>query len=394
MKIQSFKQLEVWKKGLDIVDLVYEATGAFPSSERYALAYHLQRTSTSIPSNIAEGFARQHTKEYIQFCYIALGSCAELETQLTIAKRRGFLSAERFSMLEEHLDHEGRMLNNLIKSLKASPTSASALYPDATGEIPPIIHEQAITYSDLRVTNPDPQTTIHKQRSTIHDMSFTLIEVLVAITLTAILVIAATGIWIGCTRGWSFAREHQRVTGHDDLVTGRVRELFERAMLEKSSRDLFEWKCENNFDGQFPADRISFTTQWPMELERGRTLLVPVRGSLGIQAAPAGGKKLTWSFAPFSIDPRNADEAETIVLSPEIRSFNLRYWWKDAGRWVEDWREEKKWPQAVEVELTFADSKNAPREHKFVITLPPPAEPVSTEKPAATPAPSEPGEPS
>ena len=223
-------------------------------------------------------------------------------------------------------------------------------------------------------------------------IAFTLVEVLVAITLTAIIVIAATGVWISCTRGWSFAREHQRVAGRDDLVTGRVRELFERSMLEKSSRDLFEWKCENNFDGRFPADQILFTTQWPMELERGHTLLVPVRGSLGTQSAPGGGRRLTWSFAPFSVDPRNADEAETIVFSPEIRSFNLRYWWKDAGRWVDDWREEKKWPQAVEVELIFADSRNPPRARKFVVTLPPPVEPAALENPAAPPASPGPGE--
>lgn len=76
----------------------------------------MQRAAVSIPSNIAEGFVRQHTKEYKQFCYVALGSCAELETQLIIAKKRNYISENDYSKLEEHLNHESRMY--LIKSLK------------------------------------------------------------------------------------------------------------------------------------------------------------------------------------------------------------------------------------------------------------------------------------
>ena len=78
----------------------------------------MQKTAISIPSNIAEGHARQHTREYQQFCHIALGSCAELETQLTIAQRRSYVSNYDFDKLEEDLDHESRMLQNLIKGLK------------------------------------------------------------------------------------------------------------------------------------------------------------------------------------------------------------------------------------------------------------------------------------
>ena len=118
MKIKSYKELDVWKKGIEIVDVVYKMTGTFPKEERYGLANQMQRAAVSIASNIAEGFARQHTKEYQQFCYIALGSCAELETQLIIAQRRNYVSSEAFSELEDYLDHESRMLMNLIKSLR------------------------------------------------------------------------------------------------------------------------------------------------------------------------------------------------------------------------------------------------------------------------------------
>lgn len=78
----------------------------------------MQRTAISIPSNVAEGFARQHTKEYKQFCYVALGSCAELETQLIIAGRHNYICKDYYSRLSEFIDHESRMLMNLIKALK------------------------------------------------------------------------------------------------------------------------------------------------------------------------------------------------------------------------------------------------------------------------------------
>ena len=118
MPIKSYKELDVWKKGVEIIDLVYEITSKFPSDERFGLAAHMQRTAISIPSNVAEGFARRHRKEYQHFCSIALGSCAELETQVVVAKRRNYISGEIFGNLEESLDHESRMLMNLIKSLR------------------------------------------------------------------------------------------------------------------------------------------------------------------------------------------------------------------------------------------------------------------------------------
>lgn len=117
MKLKSYKELDVWKKGIEIVDLVYELTNKFPKTEQYGLVSQMQRAAVSIPSNVSEGFARQHTKEYQQFCYIALGSCAELETQSIIAQRRKYISDEDLSQLEEFLDHESRMLMNFIKRL-------------------------------------------------------------------------------------------------------------------------------------------------------------------------------------------------------------------------------------------------------------------------------------
>jgi four helix bundle protein len=116
--IKSYKDLEVWKKGIEIVDAVYRITKKFPSEERFGLIAHMQKTAVSIPSNIAEGYARQHRKEYLQFCSIALGSCSELETQSIIASRQNYIPKADLLFLEQSLDHESRMLMSLIKKLR------------------------------------------------------------------------------------------------------------------------------------------------------------------------------------------------------------------------------------------------------------------------------------
>lgn len=117
MKVKGYKELNVWKKGVEIVDRVYEITERFPQKELYGLTSQMQRSAISIPSNIAEGFARGHTAEYRQFLRMALGSCAELETQSIIAYRRSYTPQEEIFSLQEDLDHESRMIMNLIKSL-------------------------------------------------------------------------------------------------------------------------------------------------------------------------------------------------------------------------------------------------------------------------------------
>lgn len=117
MKITSYKDLDVWKKGIEIVDFVYEITAKFPTIERFGLASHMQRTSVFIPSNIAEGFLRQHAKEYRQFLYISRGSCGELNTQAVVSRRRNYVNENDFNKLEDMLDHESRMLMNLIKTI-------------------------------------------------------------------------------------------------------------------------------------------------------------------------------------------------------------------------------------------------------------------------------------
>lgn len=73
--MRNYKELNVWKSGIDIVNRIYDLTDQFPENERYGLIVQMPRSSISIPSNIAEGFMRFYTKEYIRFLYISLGSC-------------------------------------------------------------------------------------------------------------------------------------------------------------------------------------------------------------------------------------------------------------------------------------------------------------------------------
>jgi four helix bundle protein len=118
MKVKSYKELDVWKKGIELVDRIYEITADFPQSQLYGLTSQMQRAAISIPSNIAEGFARSHTAEYKQFLRVALSSCAELDTQLVIARRRNYVTEAEYLELQKNLDHESRMIMNLIKSLR------------------------------------------------------------------------------------------------------------------------------------------------------------------------------------------------------------------------------------------------------------------------------------
>lgn len=116
MGAHTFKDLRVWQKAFDLVILVYKATEAFPKTELYGITQQLRRASVSMPSNIAEGFRRYHNKEYRQFLYIALGSAAELETQIRLAERLGY-TKEPIDQILKTIDEVCGMTTNLIKRL-------------------------------------------------------------------------------------------------------------------------------------------------------------------------------------------------------------------------------------------------------------------------------------
>lgn len=116
-KIETYRDLNIWNLEIDLVKETYRLTETFPKHELYGITSQMRRSTISIPSNIAEGFKRHHNKEYRQFLYVTLGSCAELETQVTIAKELKYTSPDKEAALLEKLDHIGRMITNLLKKL-------------------------------------------------------------------------------------------------------------------------------------------------------------------------------------------------------------------------------------------------------------------------------------
>jgi four helix bundle protein len=115
--VRSYRDLIVWQKAMELVKCIYDLVGRFPSHERYGLADQMRRSAVSIPSNIAEGQARQHTAEFRHFLYVALGSLAELETQSLIAHNVSYLTAEQVRDIEERISETRKMLHGLIKQL-------------------------------------------------------------------------------------------------------------------------------------------------------------------------------------------------------------------------------------------------------------------------------------
>lgn len=116
--LSSYKELVVWNRSIQLVKEIYLLTEHFPKDELYALTSQMKRSAISIPSNIAEGYGRKTTKEYIQFCTIAYGSGLELETQLIIAKDLEFANQKMFQKSEDFLVEVLKMLNVLILKLK------------------------------------------------------------------------------------------------------------------------------------------------------------------------------------------------------------------------------------------------------------------------------------
>jgi len=109
----THKDLDVWKEAMKLSKQIYLATGTFPKEETYGLVSQIRRSAVSIPSNIAEGAARNSHKEFIQFLYVSLGSLAELETQLLLSKEIGIIE---YSQFESEIEKIRKMLRELGKN--------------------------------------------------------------------------------------------------------------------------------------------------------------------------------------------------------------------------------------------------------------------------------------
>ena len=118
-EIKSHRDLIVWQKSIALVKEIYALTRKFPKSETFALSNQMQRAVVSIPSNIAEGHTRQHTGEFRQFLYTALGSAAELDTQIVISNELGYVNKEETCRIEEQLDEIRKMTYVLISRLRS-----------------------------------------------------------------------------------------------------------------------------------------------------------------------------------------------------------------------------------------------------------------------------------
>lgn len=118
MGIESYENLIVWQKSMDLAILIYTLTKDFPKDEIYGLTSQMKRASVSIPSNIAEGSRRSSKKDFRHFLLNAYGSGAELETQIKLSKALNFGGKEKYQKIENLLSEVMRMLNKLTSELK------------------------------------------------------------------------------------------------------------------------------------------------------------------------------------------------------------------------------------------------------------------------------------
>lgn len=115
---RDYRDLEVWQNAMQVVELVYRLTQSFPASEQYGLTSQMRRAAISIPANIAEGWGRRYTAEFIQFLRKANGSRTELETHLILSSRVNLCTEQEVQPLLTMLHNLGRQLSNLERSLR------------------------------------------------------------------------------------------------------------------------------------------------------------------------------------------------------------------------------------------------------------------------------------
>jgi len=116
--LKNYKELKVWQKSYQLCLEVYRTTKGFPREERYGLTSQIRRAAVSVPSNIAEGYGRKTTPEYIRSLYLAYGSNCELETQILLSGDLDYMKAQEREKLQKDIGEVERMLKALIKSLE------------------------------------------------------------------------------------------------------------------------------------------------------------------------------------------------------------------------------------------------------------------------------------
>ena len=124
MKIRSFRQLDAWNAAIELTSRAYDVAGVLPAIERFELASQIRRAAVSVPSNVAEGHASGLRNRYRHHVRIALGSLAEIETQMEVARRRGYVDDAGTRKLEEQIARTGQLLHGILRSLRRQALAA------------------------------------------------------------------------------------------------------------------------------------------------------------------------------------------------------------------------------------------------------------------------------
>ena len=127
--LRNYRELKVWQKSYQLCLEIYKITHGFPKEETYGLTSQLRRAAVSVPSNIAEGYGRKTTPEYIRFLYIAYGSNCELETQVMLSGDLGYVETVKLKKIQDEIGEVERMLMALIKSLENKHSIPDSLNP-------------------------------------------------------------------------------------------------------------------------------------------------------------------------------------------------------------------------------------------------------------------------
>ncbi len=117
--MKTYRDLVVWQKAMDLVTGVYRVAAQFPKDELYGLSSQIRRSAVSVPSNIAEGYGRKSTNDYVRFLQISMGALYELQTQLTIAQNLAFIPDAAFQAIYESSREIERMLSSLINKVRS-----------------------------------------------------------------------------------------------------------------------------------------------------------------------------------------------------------------------------------------------------------------------------------
>jgi four helix bundle protein len=121
-EIRSYKDLIVWQKAIELVASVYSISKTFPNEEKFGLINQLNRAVVSVPANIAEGWGRESSKNYLQFLRISRGSLMEVETLMIISKNLNYIDDNSFKLISDKIEETGKILQGLIKSIQTKIT--------------------------------------------------------------------------------------------------------------------------------------------------------------------------------------------------------------------------------------------------------------------------------